>query len=114
MPITDCEKARDTVSASLEVEAVPAKFPCPKCGAESREHGQAPQHDESQRICSSAPCRKVQAARAENSKLNADNVLIRFPCDACGKETKLYRSGRVGQTAERVCSSASCRNIFTL
>lgn len=104
----------DAVSASLEVEAVPAQFPCPKCGAESRPHGQAPQHDESQRICSSALCRKVQPSPAENvtGKLTADGVFIRFPCAACGKETKLYRSGRAGAATERVCSNASCRNIF--
>lgn len=104
----------DAVSASLEVEAVPARFPCPKCGAESREHGQASQHDESERICSSALCRKVQPSPAENvtGKLTADGVFIRFPCAACGKETKLYRSGRAAAATERVCSNASCRNIF--
>lgn len=104
----------DAVSASLEVEAVPPSFPCPKCGAESREHGQAPQHDESERICSAAMCREVQPAPEENvtGKLNADNVFIRYPCAKCGRETKPYRSGRAGRSAQRVCSSASCRKIF--
>lgn len=104
----------DAVLASLEVEAVPAQFPCPTCGAESRSHGEAPRYDESERICSSALCRKVQPSPPENvtGKLTADGVFIRFACAECGKETKLYRSGRAGDAAERVCSNAACRNIF--
>lgn len=113
MSANDRAQVSDAISVSLEAVPVAPVYPCPNCGAESREHGEAPRHDESQRICSSAPCRKIQPAPEENAgKLNADGVFIRFPCAECGKETKLYQSGRAGVTAQRVCSNATCRNIF--
>lgn len=107
MAAKDKAHMSDAISAGLATEIVPPSFPCPKCGAESRPHGEAPRHDESQRICSAAMCRKVQAAPKEDP-----TGAVRFPCAECGRETKLYQSGRSGDALDRVCSTANCRNIF--
>jgi hypothetical protein len=109
MAANDRTHMTDGISASLEAEVVPPSYPCPKCGAESRPHGEGPRHDESERICSAATCRKVQPAPKE-----VIGGAARFPCAACGRETKQYRSGRAGQPTERVCSNTSCRNIFNM
>lgn len=105
----DRQHTTDGISASLEAVPVAPVFPCPKCGAESRPHGEAPRHDESERICSATTCRKVQPAPEEEVATGGP----RFPCAQCGRETKQHKSGRSGQPTERVCSSSNCRNIFT-
>jgi hypothetical protein len=105
---SDRSRTTDVISASLEAELVPPVFPCPKCGAESRAHGEAPRHDESERICSAATCRKVQSRPEE-----VIGGAARFPCAECGRETKQYMAGRSGLSAERVCSNTGCRNIFS-
>lgn len=110
---TDRTHMMDGVSASLEADPVPPKFPCPECGSESREYGEAERHDESQRICSSAVCREVQPAPKEVEVGVADEYGARFPCAKCGKETKVYQSGKIDTPRQRVCSNATCKNVFS-
>jgi hypothetical protein len=102
----DRQHTTDGIAASLEAVPVAPAFPCPKCGAESRPHGEAPRYDENERICSAATCRKVQSAPEEVTTGGP-----RFPCAECGRETKQYKAGRSGEAVERACSK--CRNIFT-
>lgn len=110
---TDRQHMTDGVSASLEWEPTPPKFPCPDCGAETREHGEAPRQDESVRICSAAACRHVQRACEEIERNGPSDERPRFPCSECGRETKVYKAGRIeGAPRERVCSNAMCRQVI--
>ena len=102
----------DGISASLEAVPVPPKFPCPECGSETREHGKAPRHDESERICSSPVCREIQPAPEEIVHTSPGDERPRFPCAKCGRETKVYRAGRIAAPMQRVCSNIDCRKIF--
>jgi len=111
MSFVDRQQMTDAATASVETAPVSPKFPCPKCGAESRAHGEARRHDESLRVCSSPPCRLVQVVE-EVTALTSDAP--RFPCAKCGKETKVRQSGRAVDSVERVCSALTCRNIFRL
>ena len=51
---------QDGVQAGLETVAKPPNVPCPKCGAETKEHEVDPDTKEvKSRICSARKCRKV-------------------------------------------------------
>jgi predicted RNA-binding Zn-ribbon protein involved in translation (DUF1610 family) len=105
----DHQHMTDGISASLEAEAVTPAHPCPTCGAESRDYGEAPLYDDSDRICSAASCRKVQPAPQE---VESDDGSPRFPCAECGRETKEFRSGKIEAPKKRVCSNDSCGFVF--
>lgn len=113
MGLVDRPHMTDGIAASLEAVPVAPAFPCPKCGAESRSHGEAPRHDESERICSGALCREVQPCPEEVARVSESDSRPRFPCMACGRETKLHKAGRSGVSIARVCSVSNCRHIFT-
>ena len=100
----------DGLEAAIEHDAASPRFPCPKCGAESRQHGEPALYDASERICSSEICRKVQPAPAENVIRQAGEEYVRYPCAHCGKETKTHRSGRREICTGRIC--VSCRHEF--
>jgi predicted RNA-binding Zn-ribbon protein involved in translation (DUF1610 family) len=107
----DDAQATDGLEATIEAVAVPPQHPCPDCGSESSPHGEPEWHDEGERICSSAECRKVQPAPAEVERKHSGDESPRFPCAECGRETKVHRSGRVmAQSSDRVC--LGCRKVF--
>lgn len=109
--IADKPQVVDSIQVSLETEPTDPIFPCPKCGAETKEHGEAEREEGGKRICSSALCRKVQPKIKETLK-QINGRVVRFPCRSCGCETKVYKDGKIDVVKQRICSNKSCKNII--
>lgn len=90
---------RDGAMATIEVVPFSPRFPCPKCGKESKVHRGDP--GEVLKICSAHACRHVWDAKGVEAKPTAPH---RFPCFHCAKETKVDR-----EKGTRICPTCGQR-----
>lgn len=108
----DNAHVQDVLSAGLTHVRTEPIYPCPDCGAETRVHGEAPRETSTERICSSATCKMIQPAMTEVQRVTPNDQRPRFPCAGCGRETKVHKSGRTGETTKRICVRPSCQRII--
>lgn len=85
-PPGDQVEASDKASAAL-AEFTPARFPCPKCGKETKEHALSPLKVLLSRICSSPACRTVTAAKDFGPAIEGPK---KAGCPKCGGVMKLH------------------------
>lgn len=113
MSFDDSAHFRDALRVSLETERVAAAAPCPKCGAETKAHGERTHEGDDTRICTGPVCRAINRGIVEVPRNGPGDDRPRFPCQKCGKETLVHHTSTPMQSRQRVCSAPRCRTIVT-
>lgn len=111
MSILDNVETPDQILVSIETTPKDPVYPCPKCGSETKLHGEPELHNTEERICSSDLCRTIQSGIKEELKMINGRV-TRFACRTCGHETKIYKDGKKHLVETRICSNPNCLNII--
>lgn len=94
------ETASESLAVSVERGGeTPPRFPCPKCGKETKEHSGGT------RICSARTCREITLASAIVERAAPVTIAVP-PCPTCGKPSKEHHNGK------RICSIRTCRHVF--